>query len=399
MLESQKLALRASEIRTKLAALAGTDGELSDEAKGEIGTLRTEYQDVETRHTAMATAEDVKKSETAESAEGAEYRALVDKAELGSIYAAAIEHRVTEGAEAELQKHLGLSANQIPLDLIRCEERAVTTAPTNTGSTEQSVVPAVFAASAAAFLNIDQPTVGAGDAVFPVITKRPTVGGPHTESEVVAETTGSFSADMLVPARLQASYFYRRTDAARFAGMSAALRENLSMGLADGLDEQIISGANGLLTGTNLENNNTAALGTFVDLLPQFSYSRVDGRFAGDAMEVRSVVGAATYGFMGTLYRTGSSDATTVLGRLGEVTGGVRVSAHVPAVASKKQNGVIRLGNRRDMVAALWEGISLIPDEISGAAKGELRITAVMLHAIRILRPGGFFKQQVQTAA
>ena len=343
MLESQKLALRASEIRTKLAALAGAEGEL--------------------------------------------------------IYAAAIEYRVTEGAEAELQKHLGLSANQIPLDLIRCEERAVTTAPTNTGSTEQSVVPVVFAASAAAFLNIDQPTVGAGDAVFPVITKRPTVGGPHTESEVVAETTGSFSADMLVPARLQASYFYRRTDAARFAGMSAALRENLSMGLADGLDEQIISGANGLLTGTNLENNNTAALGTFVDLLPQFSYSRVDGRFAGDAMEVRSVVGAATYGFMGTLYRTGSSDATTVLGRLGEVTGGVRVSAHVPAVASKKQNGVIRLGNRRDMVAALWEGISLIPDEISGAAKGELRITAVMLHAIRILRPGGFFKQQVQTAA
>ena len=40
MLESQKLALRASEIRTKLAALAGTEGELSDEAKGEIGTLR-----------------------------------------------------------------------------------------------------------------------------------------------------------------------------------------------------------------------------------------------------------------------------------------------------------------------------------------------------------------------
>ena len=39
MLESQKLAIRASEIRTKLAALAGADGELSDEAKTEIGTL------------------------------------------------------------------------------------------------------------------------------------------------------------------------------------------------------------------------------------------------------------------------------------------------------------------------------------------------------------------------
>ena len=99
MLESQKLAIRASEIRTKSAALAGADGELSDEAKTEIGTLRTEYQDVEVRYQATATAEDVKKTETAETAEGAEYRALVDKAELGSIYAAALEHRNTDGAE------------------------------------------------------------------------------------------------------------------------------------------------------------------------------------------------------------------------------------------------------------------------------------------------------------
>ena len=57
MLPSQKLALRASEIRTKLAALAGADGELSDEAKGEIATLRNEYQDVEVRYQATATAE------------------------------------------------------------------------------------------------------------------------------------------------------------------------------------------------------------------------------------------------------------------------------------------------------------------------------------------------------
>ena len=58
----------------------------------------------------MATAEDVKKTETSESAEGAEYRALVDKAELGAIFAATIEHRLTDGAEAELQAHLEIAA-------------------------------------------------------------------------------------------------------------------------------------------------------------------------------------------------------------------------------------------------------------------------------------------------
>ena len=399
MLESQKVALRASEIRTRLAELAGKEGELGEEERSEIAKLRTEYTDVETRFQAAATAEDVVETHTDESAEDREYRAMVDSAELGEIYSAAVEHRMTEGAEAELQKHLGLSANQVPLALLLSEERAVTVAPTNTESSEQPVVPSVFAAPVAEFLSIDQPTVGAGDAVFPVITKRPDVGGPHKASEVVDETTGTFSADMLAPSRIQASYFYRRTDAARFKGMSEALRENLSMGLADGLDKQIVSGSDGLLTGTNLPNHDSAGLGTFAVLLPQFSYARVDGRYAGDSMQIRSVVGNESYGFFGGLYRAGSSDATTVLGRLGEITGGVRVSAHVPGVSSKKQNGVIRRGSRRDMVAPIWEGVTLIPDEVTKAKSGEIVITAVLLHAVKILRADGFYKQQVQTLA
>ena len=39
----------------------------------------------------------------------------------------------------------------------------------------------------------------------------------------------------------------------------------------------------------------------------------------------------------------------------------MKVSAHVPPVASKKQNAVVRLGMRRDMVAPIWEGLTLIP--------------------------------------
>ena len=57
-----------------------------------------------------------------------------------------------------------------------------------------------------------------------------------------------------------------------------------------------------------------------------------------------------------------------------------------------------RLGMRRDMVAAIWEGITLIPDEITKAKSGEIVVTAVMLHAVKILRAGGFYKQQTQHA-
>ena len=235
MLKSQKLALRASEIRTKLAELAGKEGELGEEERSEISKFRTEYTDVETRYQAAVTSEDVRETETTDTPEGREYRALVDTAKLGEIYASVIEHRSTAGAEAELQEHHKIGPNQIPLDLLRIpvEERAVSPAPTNVGTTEQPVISAVFANSVGAFLGVDQPTVGAGDAVFPVITSRASVKGPFTGSDEAGETTGAFSAELLKPERLQASYFYKRTDAARFGGMSDSLRENLSMALGD----------------------------------------------------------------------------------------------------------------------------------------------------------------------
>ena len=397
MLESGKLAIRASTIRTRLAELAGTEGELGDQDKAEIATLRTEYTDVEVRFQAAATAEDVKETEVTESPEATEYRGLVGKAELGSIFAATLEHRVTDGAEAELQTHLKIGPNQIPLDLLRVEERAVTPAPGNTGATEQPVISAVFANSVGSFLGVDQPSVGAGDAVYPVITSRASVKGPFTGSDEAADTTGSFEAELLKPERLQASYFYKRTDAARFRGMSSALRENLSMALSDALDKEIVAGTDGLLTATNLPNNNVTAITSYDLFLAQFGFDRVDGRYAGSVADLRSVMGSGSYARAGAVYRGNASDRTAA-SELDRLTAGVRVSAHVPVVASSKQNNVIRLGLRRDMVSPVWEGITLIPDEITQAKKGEVVITAVLLHAVKILREEGFYKQQVQTA-
>ena len=48
------------------------------------------------------------------------------------------------------------------------------------------------------------------------------------------------------------------------------------------------------------------------------------------------------------------------------------------------------------MTAPIWEGVTLIPDEVTKAGTGEIIITAVLLAAFRILRTDGFFKQQTQ---
>ena len=97
----------------------------------------------------------------------------------------------------------------------------------------------------------------------------------------------------------------------------------------------------------------------------------------------------------GKRYRNTSVDRNCI-DRLMEITGGLKVSAHVPAAASKRQNAIIRRGSRRDMVAPVWEGVTLIPDEVTKAASGQIQITAILLHSVKILRQDGFHKQQIQ---
>ena len=396
MTDVQKLALRASEIRTKLAELAGND-DLTDEQRAEIGTLRTEYTDVETRaQAAMVAADEPKPTET--NTENRELAALVEASSIGAIFGAALEHRSTDGETAELQTELGLSANQIPLALLRAEFRAtgVTPAPANVGATQVEIIPAVFPQSCAAFLGIDMPTVGVGEAVFPVLSTSADAGTPAENAEQ-DETAGAFDAEVLSPARIQASFRYSREDRARFMGMDSALRMNLSDALSDQLDAEILAGDEGLLDGTNLANHNVTAQTTYALYREQFAYGRVDGKFASSPEDLKVVMGADTFAHAASQYR-GNNDNTDALMAMKAAGVGVKVSAHIPAASGNKQNAVIRLGMRRDMVAPIWEGISLIPDEITKAADGQIVLTAVMLHAVKILRSGGFYKQQSQHA-
>ena len=395
MTDLQKATLRASEIRSRLNELAGTD-DLSDEQSQEVDTLTTEYRTTETRIRALTVAGDEPQSETSDDDPGErELRTMIDDANIGRIFAASVERRTTDGVEAELQQHFDLNANQIPLDLLR-ERRDVTPPPDNVERAADPVIMPIFAQGVAAFLGIPMPTVASGEAVYPILTNRPDVRGPYTASEVAGETTGSFEADTLAPERLQASFFYRRSDAARFASMPEALRSALSMGLMEAHDAQVLIGAgHGLLNGTVLSNNNVNAVTTYAQYVSRLAYDRVDGRRVTDVSGVKIVMGSAAYSDAAQKYRANESDRHA-LQRLSQDTGGVRVSAFVPAAAASKQNVLVRLGDYRDYVAPIWEGVTLIPDEVTKASTGEIVVTAVMLCNWKLLRADGFHKQQVQ---
>ena len=240
MTDLQRLQLRAGDIRGRLAELGGL-AEQTDETRAEIDKLRTEYTDVEKRASALTVASDVKTT-TSTDAAGAELRGLIQRANVGEFFDAVMERRQIDGAFAELQQHHGLTFNQMPLSLL--EHRAVTPGAANVGQDQQEIIGYVFPQSVSAFMGIDQPMVPAGDTVFPVLTSTLSVEA-LAENAAGTETTGAFAGDVLTPGRLQASFFYSREDRARFAGMDASLRENLSMGLSDGLDKQILQGTGG----------------------------------------------------------------------------------------------------------------------------------------------------------
>ena len=344
MTRLQQVQMRQSELRSKLKVALDTPTEQrSDTFTADVDSITAQMAVLETElRAAMLVEEEPETTKVEGTPEDREIRSMVEQANVGAIFEAALERRSIDGVEAELQKHFGLQMNQVPLALL--ETRAVTPAPANVGQTQQPIIPIVFPQSAAAFLGVDMPTVGVGEAVFPVLTAGASAQTPAENTALnPTDDTGAFSADVLSPTRLQASFLYSREDRARFAGMDSALRENLSLALSDGLDKALLAGTNGLLTGTNLANHNAAAITTYDNYVSQFGYDRVDGKYAATVGELRTVVGAATYAHMGKVYRNSTVD-TPVLDRLMGITGGVRVSAHVPAVAGNKQNAAIQAG-------------------------------------------------------
>ena len=405
MTNLQKITLRLSEVRTRLNEISVLEGEaLTEKISAESETLQTEYKELETRNRAAIIAEnDDTEIVKTEDAEIRELRQLTEKSNIGDIFSAAVEHRNTAGETAELQQHYGINANQIPIEMLRIdrgvEERVAATVPAKIGDASQAqVVTPVFASGDGAFLSIERPTVPVGDAAYPVLSTLPSVKGPFTDSTEAAQTDATFVANGLSPERLQASFSYRRTDAARFAGLDASLRLALNSGLQEKLDQQAISGTDGLLTSTNLDNNNVNAVTTFALYLSGLLYARVDGRYARTPGDIRMIVGAGTFTHASAAYKGNTSDESGVE-RLQEKSGGLMVSAHIPSVSGNKQNALIRLGMERGgAVQPMWQGVSLVVDEFSRSAHGEIIVHAILLANFAITRKAQWVKQQTQHA-
>ena len=221
MTNSQKLTIRSSAARQRLNELSAIEVR-SEEQNTELETVTAEFQKIEPELRAAILLEGAEPAtvETTLKPEDRELREILGKASAGSIISSALRNKSTTGAERELQDHYELAQNEVPLELLRTpvEHRAVTVAPSDVGAQQEPIVPPVFSDGDGEFLGARETMLASGDAVFPVLTTRPTVHGPYTDSTSAANTTGTFSADVLNPRRIQAAFLYRRTDSIRRHG-------------------------------------------------------------------------------------------------------------------------------------------------------------------------------------
>ena len=175
MTESQKIELRRSKVRERLAEIAALQGDqYTDEIRAEEGNLQSEYGTLETRYRSAVIAEDQdldrRRSEAGDGdAEHRERIELRSKARLTEYLLSAARGRLPSGAEAELQAAAGVGG--IPLELWDtpaperregAEHRVVSPAPSTVGVNLDPIRPAVFANSIAPRLGIEMPRVASG---------------------------------------------------------------------------------------------------------------------------------------------------------------------------------------------------------------------------------------------
>lgn len=416
MKPSQKLALRLSEVRQRLNELLALDAP-SDEERAEMAAKTQEYQKLEPEFRAAVIAdgqpEDVETR--AEDGESVEYRALVERSQLGAFLVEAVKGREVDGAEAELRAAVfgdDARPNLVPWECLlprqAAEDRAdvATNITTDVARQQQTILGRVFADTSAAFVGVAMPTVAIGQASYPVFTDGASAD-LRAKGVVKDAEAATITAKTLDPTRLTARYVLRVEDAARLMGLEEALRADLRGALGEELDSQVIAGDgtapnfSGFLDDaatTGITATTASAKADYADIA-QLAAKAIDGRYCRSSMGARLLFNVSGLQTASGLFPTNGDMSGADY--LAAKSGGLQASVHMPAKASKKSK-VLTWRMDRGMgsaVCPIWQGLEIIRDNLTGAAKGEIALTAIALHAFSILRPAAYLVQEIQEDA
>ena len=402
MLPSQTIELRLVELRSAIGAFPD-DGDPADLEK-----LTTEYRAADVRRAAAIITEaaelDAARAAGDLNVEQRELDAIGSNLQFGNYVSAAVEMRAADGAEAEYNAGIGMSARQFPLAMLalaRVQMRATTNVDGQ--ATQHSWLDRLFADSAAARLGISMESVPPGQAVYMTTTAGAT-GAQRSRSQAAAAAVWTVGVKTLEPKRNAVHAIYSIEDAARLPGLSDALRRDLGMALTDAIDVAVFVGDAGATTGTDditgLSGYNNLTEVTLTqakkimadDTLKAFS-DMVDGKAAMDLSDLNIVASVGSYRLWLSTIHASTVDNQTIAqflmasglswgSRAGidTATGNGDFGAFV-----SRARGLAGAG-----VAAVWNAGQMIVDEITGADSGEVKLTLNYLWQFDLPRASNF---------
>ena len=264
MTTAQKLAIRLSEIRSKLNELSGIET-LSDEQRGEIDSLSAEYQAKEAQHrAAMVVEADETRAAEGEFGSGdgepAEVRALLSRVGIHDYLNPAAGGVGLTGPAAELNAALDCATQGksggvlVPWRMLECPEHRAAPAPRIEGRAftttanldgpmmQRPILQRLFGMDIMGALGVRIDTVPAGMTEWPLLTGgvAPTMVAEGTAA--AAAVAATFTTETLKPKRLTGRYEFTHEQAAQVADIEQALRRDLGDAVRARMSALILTG-------------------------------------------------------------------------------------------------------------------------------------------------------------
>ena len=389
--ETAELAKAAAEARAVVQKrVLGELGEDAKEARAELETL-------EKADAALAKAFEAEAAEAEKREDDAPFVDLQGRIECRAYLNAAASDGKLEGAEAEFNKELGLADNQMPYaalldDEDRAEMRAdvpTTVVDSAKHKPRMSVLTRVFRRTDAAFCGIRMPTAPRGLPVYPVMTAG-VAGDTKAEGAAIEAEAATFTATMITPTRATARYLVSVEQLAQFADLESILRADLRMAMGKLADDLVVSeDATSPNPGSIISHadasgvTNPGAIATLKDFDDAYA-DGIDGLYAYSREGVRLLTGIETERFLVTKRH---DETASTFGAMVSAAGGMRrPTTRVAAAVTNVQKAYRIVPEELRAIMPVWEGLEMIRDPYTGAAKGQIAITALMLFGFDIIR-------------
>ena len=428
MKSTQRLQLEQLDLKTKLNALLGVDGDLTDEQRAEMDahTKRLEQSDGELRAAIHAEGDDEARALAAHGADGAdgesaERRRLLEGVSVCTDYLARAASGVgLEGRASELNAAMELPAVGksggviIPWEALErreaVEQRAFsTTAASDGGVMQRPILARLYAAGIMDSLGIRLDSIPYGRAEWNVITSGVAPSQVKEGTAAAAAVTVGFTTTTLRPKRLTGRYELTHEMAASVSDIEQALRRDLADGIKSKMSSAAINGASptdsapqnieGFLTALDVPDD-AAATAVFADYGGAHA-AGVDGLHAEMENEVSSVIGTDVYRHSSSVYQAGSGEAGSEALKRRSMS--CRASSYIPAAANTGQSKVNIFHAsgpnggggimRGDSVGGLWSGLEMVRDPYSQASIG-IVLTWIAIWDLKVaLRSDSYVRQ------